>query len=72
MIMAGHLSYLFLLVSCSLTKGFQGRYRNVHYSYLRELREGACGRSRGSGGGEVNQDRKDVHSLSSSLVGHKS
>lgn len=64
MIMGGNLSYLFLLVSNSLKKCFQGRYKNVHYCYLRELRKGACGRSRRGRGGEVNQDRKDVHSLS--------
>ena len=73
MIMGGNLSYLFLLLSYSLEKCFQGRYENVHYCYLREWRKGACSRAGGSGGGEVNQDRKDVHSLSSSsLVGHKS
>lgn len=64
MIMGGNLSYLFVLVSYSVRKRFQGRYESVHYCYLRELRRGAGGGSRGSGGGEVNQDGKDVHSLS--------
>ena len=45
MIIGGNLSYLFLLVSYSLEKCFQGRYQNVYYCYLREWRKGACGRA---------------------------
>lgn len=45
MIMGGNLSYLFLLLSYSLEKCFQGRYENVHYCYLREWRIGACSRA---------------------------